>query len=234
MLLRPDTVDRKAWREIYVRNAYFLPARLAPSDVVIDIGAHIGSFTLAALDRGAGQVWAFEADAGNYALASLNVKEYVPRVRLTHAAVWRSDVRIPHVYFSGYAPSGHREVVNTGGGDVMFHTDGTAIPTIRFDDVIDEASDAGARRIRLVKLDCEGSEFPILLTSSRLDLIDEIVGEYHAIPAEQWSHLRDDARVGIAVEYSPALLREHLECVGFRVRLGHCGRTLGQFMAWRA
>ena len=35
--------------------------------------------------------------------------------------------------------------------------------------------------MRLLKLDCEGAEWPILLTSRRLHLIDEIVGEFHEI-----------------------------------------------------
>jgi len=34
-------------------------------------------------------------------------------------------------------------------------------------------------RVRLLKIDCEGSEFPILYTSKMLEYVDEIVGELH-------------------------------------------------------
>ncbi len=38
---------------------------------------------------------------------------------------------------------------------------------------------SGQRRIKLLKLDCEGAEHEIIRTSKLLHLIDEIVGEYH-------------------------------------------------------
>ena len=49
------------------------------------------------------------------------------------------------------------------------------VEPVPFDKVIEAVSQQGMRRISLLKLDCEGSEYPILLTSSRLDLVDEIV-----------------------------------------------------------
>src|SRR5215213_2924677 len=49
------------------------------------------------------------------------------------------------------------------------------------DDVVDLATNGGERRVRLLKLDCEGAEWPIVLTSRRLHLIDEIAGEFHEL-----------------------------------------------------
>jgi hypothetical protein len=46
---------------------------------------------------------------------------------------------------------------------------------------VDRATNNGEHRVRLLKLDCEGAEWPILLTSQRLGLIDEICGEFHEI-----------------------------------------------------
>jgi FkbM family methyltransferase len=233
LFLRPNTVDERAWREIYVRNDYFLPNRFGSDDVVIDIGAHIGSFTLAALERGAGSIWSFEADSANYSLALLNLRDFSSRVHLINAAVWRSDCPSVEVYFSGYEHKKTGELVNTGGGDVLFASSGIAVPAIAFDDAIRLASEEGARRIRLIKLDCEGSEFPILLTSRRLDLVDEIVGEYHQVKAADWSSLRADSRVETLSEYRAQNLCEHLEDHGFVTRIGRCKGTLGLFMAWR-
>ena len=58
---------------------------------------------------------------------------------------------------------------------------GEPVRKIALDDVVDSLTNAGERRIRLLKLDCEGAEWPILLTSRRLHVIDEIVGEFHEI-----------------------------------------------------
>ena len=55
------------------------------------------------------------------------------------------------------------------------------VTKIAFDGIVDRVTDAGANRVRLLKLDCEGSESPVLLTSQRLGLVDEICGEFHEI-----------------------------------------------------
>lgn len=39
--------------------------------------------------------------------------------------------------------------------------------------------------MRVLKLDCEGSEFPILLTAQRLKQVQYITGEYHLM--KEWS-----------------------------------------------
>ena len=59
-----------------------------------------------------------------------------------------------------------------------------------FDAVVDDVSMKGARRVNLLKIDCEGAEFPILLTSNRLAAIDRIVGEYHELRADLPPHVR--------------------------------------------
>lgn len=233
MLIRPNTADTRAVLEAYIRNDYFLPRCFNRDDVVIDVGAHIGSFSLAALARGVGCVWSFEADPTNHALAGVNLRSYGTQVHLHNIAVWRSDRKQASVFFSGYKYEAAAGIVNTGGGDVLFADSGPPVPAIAFDDVIDAASDGGTRRIRLVKFDCEGSEFPILLTSERLHLIDEIVGEYHSVGAAEWMTLRSDARIGALLEYRPEDLCQCLEERGFVARLGHGDRRLGQFMAWR-
>jgi hypothetical protein len=50
-----------------------LPERFSPDDIIIDIGAHIGAFAYACLQRGAGRVIAFEPEPENYALPRLSL-----------------------------------------------------------------------------------------------------------------------------------------------------------------
>src|SRR5262249_24229438 len=69
---------------------------------------------------------------------------------------------------------------NTGAHQVTSVEEGRAVEAVAFDDVIDAVAPSG--RVRLVKLDCEGAEWPILFTSRRLGLGDAILGEYHPAP----------------------------------------------------
>ena len=95
----------------------------------------------------------------------------------------------------------------------MTETDGDPIDAIAFDRLIDRASDNGTRRIRLLKLDCEGSEWPILLTSERLHLIDQICGEFHEIGDHGGCPFRIDG----FERFREQELREHLTAHGFEV-----------------
>ena len=80
-----------------------------------------------------------------------------------------------------------------------------------FDDLI-AAAVADGRRVRLVKLDCEGSEWPILFTSRMLHLVDSICGEYH------WVDAAGPFAVAGHPQFTPAVLERFLSEQGFRVR----------------
>ena len=186
---RLNTVDRLIFNDVVGRNEYRLPDRFAPTDAIIDIGAHIGAFSHTVIQRGARQVWAFEPDFDNCRLAAVHLRDSLDAgfVRLFQKAVWRSDRADDQLRFDGYQPfpasfSGMEGIVNTGNGSVVWGR-GEPVEQIALDAVIDEITTgtAGASRVRLLKLDCEGAEWPILLTSRRLHLIDEIVGEFHEL-----------------------------------------------------
>jgi FkbM family methyltransferase len=154
---------------------------------VIDVGAHIGSFAYAVVLRGGEHVCCIEPDRANCAFAAENLRPYIDKgyVQLLQQAVWRSDPNDDELRFDGYHPfpksfAGMEGVVNTGDGSVIWGI-GEPVAKVAFDDVVDIVTNGGERRVRLLKLDCEGAEWPIVLTSWRLDLIDEIVGEVHEI-----------------------------------------------------
>src|SRR5262245_11121336 len=167
--LRPDTIDRRIFRHVVIDNEYRLPERFGADDVLLDVGAHIGSFALAALRRGAGRVYCCEPDRDNFRLLEHNLSPYQPRVRLLAGAVWRSDQ--PAAALGLHNPIDPR---NTGACRLTEGGDSTA--AFAFDDLVDRLT-VGGRRLRLVKLDCEGAEWPILLTSRRLGRIEAFCGE---------------------------------------------------------
>lgn len=178
--LRPRTLDARIVRAVVLENEYRLPQRFAEPDVILDIGAHIGSFALAALTRGAGVVYCFEPDADNFALLEHNLAPFGDRVRLRRAAVWRSDV--PAATLSLHNPIAAR---NTGAHQVA---EGDGVPAIALDEILGELGP-----IRLAKLDCEGAEWPILFTSRRLGQIRALCGEYHLGPLPAAFRVGDEA-----------------------------------------
>jgi FkbM family methyltransferase len=184
---RPGTLDRMIFNGVVSLNEYRLPARFAPGDVVVDVGAHIGAFAYAVVQRGGQHVYSFEPDGANCAFAVEHLRPYIDSglVQLMQQAVWRSDPNDDELRFDGYhlfpeSFKGMEGVLNTGDGSVIWG-EGEPVAKVAFDDVVDLATNRGERRIRLLKLDCEGAEWPILLTSRRLHLVDEIVGEFHEL-----------------------------------------------------
>ncbi|KRA81919.1 hypothetical protein ASD78_01200 [Lysobacter sp. Root667] len=170
--LRPDSWDYGIVRSVVHDNEYRLPQRFDADDLILDIGAHIGAFAHACLQRGAGRVVAFEPERDNFALATANLQAYGERCVLRAAAVWRSDIAVPRL---GLRRARLRR--NTGGHDVLAAPGkGATVAAVALDEVL-----AGlARPVRLLKIDCEGAEYPILMTARRLDRVEAIVGEFHA------------------------------------------------------
>lgn len=173
MFLRPQyPVDAGAWRECITDNCYRLPNTWEWQDPILDIGAHIGCFALAALARGATNVHCFEADHRNYIKLAVNMEPFSDRVHCHNMAVWRSDVDVetlPMAIFDGADPN-----ANTGGGSVVSGVGDTKVAAIKLDTIIEQL-----QRVQFLKIDCEGSEFPILYSSKRLSQVERIAAEVH-------------------------------------------------------
>jgi FkbM family methyltransferase len=225
--IRPGTNDDVIYAGVVTRNEYRVPADLSGA-IVVDVGTHVGAFSYLALTRNAAEVHGFEPEPSNYACAVRNLAPFAQRVHLFNRAVWRSDVSAPGLHFFR-SP----DRANTGGGTLIWDTDGPLVDAVKFDDVVDEVTEGDRRRISLLKIDCEGAEFPILMTSKRLDAVDRIVGEYHELRAGLPRHVQLPGCEEFAVE----MLAAHLERAGFIVTLepqavGTFG-ALGLFFAER-
>ena len=221
---RPETWDLAIFDSVVTENEYKLPARLRPGVTVLDIGAHIGSFSFAALRRGAAAVVAYEANGSNFELLAQNLHCLGQRGEAHNAAIWR-----PGVERLTFKPSAN--AVNTGGGGCACPPDELAasVQAVALDEaIVDAARPFG--RVSIMKLDCEGAEFPALLSSTRLDLVDHIVGEWHEFtPAATDPAFLSDYPAGFKIED----LQAFLEAAGFRVVLERDTDTLGHFWAGR-
>lgn len=227
---RPGSMDAAIFAAVVEHNEYALPEAFRSDDVIVDIGMHIGSFCHAAALRGAGAVYGFEADAANYALASANLKRHGGRVSTRQQAIWRSDQGPTTLRF--FRPEG---LDNTGGGNVVWAEGDQEVDAVPLDPILDEITRNGRRRVRLLKIDCEGSEFPILLTSKRLHLIDEIAGEYHEFAGDHDPYpIPHLARIDGIARFTIAELTAALEAAGFTVASTRQGTSnIGLFRATR-
>ncbi|WP_110984088.1 FkbM family methyltransferase [Acaryochloris thomasi] len=210
-VLRPNTSDEIIRQYIWEHNEYRIPETLQPTDVIIDIGAHIGSFSHLCWQRGARKIFAFEPFPENFELCQSNLA--ATSVTLANKAVWTLDPSpLSPLFLTGFSPmllDGPDPItpgdMNTGTPSV-FGSAGKAVETIALDDII------GDQSVRILKVDCEGSEFPILLTAKRLKQVQYITGEYHLM--EKWPAA---ALMDGYTEYTLGDLADCLTSLRFRV-----------------
>jgi FkbM family methyltransferase len=227
-VFRPGTMDEAMFQYIMANDEYHLPDAFQPDDIIIDIGVHIGSFCYKALQRGSNYVYGFEAEPSNFQCAVRNLESFGGRVRLQNKAVWRSDREPDTLYFTS-SP----DRANTGGGNVVWANEGPAISTIALDDILRDVTRNGKKRVRLLKIDCEGSEFTILMTSRLLHLVDEIAGEFHEFCGEYDNNMIPErAEVSGLKRFTIVELTDFLQRQGYRVTSHrHPNSNLGLFHA---
>lgn len=217
--------DENIWLTVWKDNEYDVPERFAPDSVVLDIGAHVGAFTYMAAERGAGTVLAFEASPLNFTMLSNNTSRW-PQVQVKNIAVWRSDISVESVNLC--VPVGD----NSGGFSCAAEpVEGGAyedhvwvIPAISLDSVLE-----GLEKVDFMKIDCEGSEWPILLTSKLLaQKVKYITGEYHQFLSAPPAHI---ALPGHEKGFFIEDLVQHLWGLGYTVTFQKVNEILGQFQA---
>lgn len=167
---RENTQDQTVIRDVFHGNEYRLPKAFAKTDVIVDVGGHIGLFALSCIYRGAGLVVSIEPNADNCRLYLSNVPR--GRSELHQAAAWRSDMAPGEVkmFMSSHYTACHRADLL----DLKMQPEPETVKTLPLDAVLRRFE-----TVRLLKLDCEFSEYPILFTSQELGRCQEIVGEYH-------------------------------------------------------
>ena len=196
--------DLGTHREVVLEDCYRLANRkFSPLDIILDVGANIGFFSGLALEIGAGLVIAAEPSPKNFDVLTKNLAPYTGRHSLHNRAVWRSDMQPIPLHLHEFPDDG-----NTGGISVLQNDGEVEVMTISLDDLI------GTRHIRFLKVDCEGSEYPILYTTSRLGQVQEIAVETH--PVDHLLLAKDNLH---PTHNNPQDLARHLVTNGFKVQI---------------
>ena len=164
-------IVREAATAQYYRDGRAL---LAPDSTVIDVGAHIGGFSLWAACQGA-RVRAFEPVPDNYALLEENIRinHLESRVKAFNVAIWSSAIE----------KTMHVTSENTGGSSLCYGKESdpqVAVHCARLDDVM---AAEGIPTCDWLKLECEGAEFDILpsMDQATWQRIQAVVLEYHTL-----------------------------------------------------
>jgi FkbM family methyltransferase len=172
-----QTTDDEIWSCVALQNEYDLPDSFAARDIILDVGAHTGSFVKACHERGSRAIHAFEPHAENFQLALSNVGA-LEGVSLYEGAVLEKARSARLGRFARTIPkenTGAVMVLNEPGG-----VNGYAIDTLL------EQLDF----VKLMKLDCEGGEWPILEHLKQWQRLGAVCGEYHATQFDPVLRLR--------------------------------------------
>jgi len=201
--IRPHSSDRAAITEVLVLGCY---SAVPEGSVVVDVGGNIGAFSLAASLRAA-VVYTLEPVRANFEMLRRNIE-------LNKAG----NIIAERLAMAG--ENGECEMSVAGVSSSMHYREAKAkvekVPTITLERFLEER---GISQVDYLKMDCEGSEWDIVLKAppAVLARIKHIEMEFHNLGAQT----------------NPRMLEEHLSLAGFRSTYSAGERFNGGLVATR-
>lgn len=164
------------------QNYYSMPSKIK---TVIDIGAHIGMFSLMAVKAkdGASTVYAFEPEKSSFKILTYNVKRNnaQDKIRCINKGVGKPGRTklYTHPTNSGMATSFFDPIIPSSGprAGVGFSSDQYQV--VNFISIKDVFTEYNIEQCELLKMDCEGSELDIIN-----DIDDNIANRISQISVE--------------------------------------------------
>lgn len=206
-----------------------------PGDVIVDVGAHVGVFSALCYHRGSRAIHSFEPNEDNFRLLEQNLRGR-PGVYLSRRAVWRSDLESgAGLLLSGPdgTNTGAHSLLTAGlvpnfGVQTLTEASATSHPveTVSLDEIL-----SSFEKVKFLKIDCEGSEFPILLTSQLLRRVERISGEIHEVTGPLMQRICPTGRLAGYEAYRAENLVDRLRSLGFEVKIREASRHLHIFSA---
>jgi FkbM family methyltransferase len=176
----PEGIARKTWDEVALYNEYKLPGEFRPTDVILDIGAHVGSFSWSCLRRGAGLAIAVEPMKENLDCLRANLIGYSGKVEILPQAVWDASGWMDLPEDPCHSPGVSSTFTLTQKRVLDEDEPSRRVETTTLEHLIKyAASRSPSDRVRMLKIDAEGGEYPGILGAGNLHLVDSICGEIH-------------------------------------------------------
>jgi len=170
-------------REIFIENCYGLDnISFKEGDVIIDIGAHIGVFSIYLAKKFPEvKILAFEPSEIIYNLLLKNILlNKVGNVKAFNLAVYRDSFSELNAYFDEFCSMA---------SNIFFKKKYyNNVKTISLDDII---KNNNISNVKLLKIDCEGSEYDIIYNSKLFsnENIEKLAIEIHEIPGKNYKKL---------------------------------------------
>ena len=169
--IRKHSTDLMALANVWIIEEYNkINFEINNNDIVIDVGAHIGLFSLYASQFcSKGTIYSFEPIKENYELLLANVQlNNLQQVHIFNLAV--SKYNIPIKLYINDDDAGH-SIFSQSSQNIM--VDSISLQKIFDDNKIEHCN--------FLKLDCEGAEYEIIknLPLAYFEKIDKMIIEYH-------------------------------------------------------
>lgn len=210
---RKGTADESVLEESFDNDIFYSGVpEYQPDDghVIIDVGAHIGTFSLLSSSKvGNGKIYAIEASEESFNLLRINVAlNQCPNVSVHHVAL--ADKEGTCTLYHNVGNWGHSTV-----SELSHSSETVRSCTLTAFLEVNQISEC-----HFVKLNCEGAEFPILLSTPGdiLQRIRTILVLYHC---DFWKHNTE------------ADLISHLESSGFKCVIRNQSEERGWIIATR-
>jgi len=144
------------YSEDYINNYLRDHVRFSPNDIILDIGANIGWYSVTLHAPATAELYAFEPDPLNFHMLTENIRiNGKDNVRAVNAAVGSSRGTMKLYRYRNYNRGRHSLIRQEKSVDYV------EVPVITVDEFLKE-NGAGERTIRFIKLDIEGFEWEAL------------------------------------------------------------------------
>lgn len=200
--LRENTTDALVVGEVFTIREYEAKGfDIEPTDTVVDIGAHIGVFTVYAARRASkGLVLAYEPFAENFVYLQQNKEiNNLSNLKIFNKAVTSTGSNVD-LFISAMDTSCHSlyKVRATKDTKRAIQIQSTTLKDMFEENKLD--------KINFLKIDAEGAEFDIILNAPKVTLekVDKIIVEYHD---------------GVFSGFNHYDIKNYLECCGFEVTI---------------
>jgi len=200
--MRKKSMDYAAMSEVFLRRDYDKFFEVKKDDIVIDVGAQIGAFSVLAGNKDA-KVYSFEPEKNNFELLNENVKAnlFTKKIKCFNFAI---DAKKGTGYLNISKNLGGHSFFNevaTIGSNQKIDLEKQKIEKITLKDIFDINK---LNRCDFLKMDCEGAEYDVIFNTSKkiLEKIEKISMEYHVLD-----------------ENNEIKMKEFLEKNGFKVTM---------------
>jgi len=164
--------------EVFIKNQYdsFTEFGIKPDDIIVDIGAHLGFFSIkAAKEAIKGTVYAFEPFSLHYNLLVKNIEQNCIRnIKYYNKAIYNKAGELTFYYTQEGDPS-DTSLFKISPDKKVYEE---RIESISLSDFFHQEN---LEVCNFLKIDCEGAEYSILMSadSSTLNKIKKIAMEWH-------------------------------------------------------